>query len=62
LDDHLSLNAAGVKTIDLIDFDFAPWHTLRDTPSSCSAASLGKVGKALESWLLKKPVWTYPAN
>lgn len=59
-DDHIPLNQAGLKTIDLIDFDYAPWHTLGDTPDKCSAESLGKVGKALESWLLKTPVWTYP--
>lgn len=59
-DDHIPLNEAGLKTIDLIDFDYAPWHTQEDTPDKCSAASLGKVGKAMESWLLKTPVWTYP--
>ena len=62
LDDHLSLIQAGIPTIDLIDFDYDPWHTLQDVPANCSAESLGKVGKALESWLLRKPVWTYPAG
>lgn len=61
-DDHIPLNEAGLKTIDLIDFTYDPWHTLADTPDKCSAASLGKVGKAMESWLLKTPVWTYPAG
>lgn len=64
LDDHLALNQAGVPTIDLIDFDYGPghshWHTLTDVPENCSAESLGKVGKALETWLLKTPVWVYP--
>ncbi len=54
LDDHLPLNEAGLPTIDLIDFDYAPWHTLGDTPDKCSAASLGKVGKLLETWLLRE--------
>lgn len=54
-DDHLVLIAGGIPTIDLIDFDFAPWHTVGDVPSTCSAASLGKVGAALETWLLKSP-------
>jgi glutaminyl-peptide cyclotransferase len=61
-DDHIPLNEAGLRTIDLIDFDYAPWHTLADTPDKCSADSLGKVGKAMETWLLKTPVWTYPAG
>lgn len=54
-DDHMPLNKAGLRTIDLIDFSYEPWHTLRDTPDKCSAESLGKVGKALETWLLKRP-------
>lgn len=61
-DDHIPLNEAGLKTIDLIDFTYEPWHTLADTPDKCSAVSLGKVGKALETWLLKTPVWTFPAG
>ncbi len=56
-DDHLAVNAAGIPMIDLIDFDYAPWHTLNDVPSQCSAESLGKVGKMLESWLRQSPVF-----
>lgn len=57
-DDHLCINQAGVPTLDLIDFEYAPWHTQGDTPDKCSAASLGKIGQCLESWLLKKPAFT----
>lgn len=57
-DDHMPLNKAGLPTIDLIDFDYEPWHTMRDTPSECSADSLGKIGVALETWLLKNPPFT----
>jgi glutaminyl-peptide cyclotransferase len=53
LDDHLTLNDHGVPTMDLIDFTYAPWHTLKDTPEYCSAESLKKVGVALESFLLR---------
>lgn len=56
-DDHLPLNAAGLPTVDLIDFDYRPWHTVKDTPDKCSAASLEKVGRLLETWLRKDPVW-----
>jgi glutaminyl-peptide cyclotransferase len=45
LDDHTPLNAAGVPTIDLIDFDFPPWHTAADTMDKLSADSLETVGR-----------------
>lgn len=59
-DDHLPLIAAGVPTMDLIDFDYPYWHTLQDTIDKCSPDSLGKVGKAVETWLLKKPPFFMP--
>jgi glutaminyl-peptide cyclotransferase len=46
-DDHLALNRAGVPTVDLIDFDYAPWHTLADTPDKCAPSSLKAVGQVL---------------
>ncbi len=45
IDDHVPLNQAGIPTIDVIDFDFAPWHTAGDTMESISAASLETVGR-----------------
>lgn len=58
-DDHLPLNDAGVKTIDLIDFAYPDstnsyWHTLQDTPDKCSAASLEAVGKVLMTVLYRQ--------
>lgn len=50
-DDHMPLNRAGIPTIDLIDFDYGPWHTLDDTPDKCSAKSLSVVGDVLLSVL-----------
>ncbi len=44
-DDHSPLNAAGVPTIDLIDFDYPPWHTAEDKIDKVSADSLQIVGK-----------------
>jgi glutaminyl-peptide cyclotransferase len=44
MDDHTPLNAAGISTIDLIDFDFPWWHTADDTMDKISAASLQIVG------------------
>ena len=46
LDDHQPLNAVGIPTIDLIDFDFAAWHTPADTLDKVSAESLQTVGQA----------------
>jgi glutaminyl-peptide cyclotransferase len=44
LDDHTPLNEAGIPTIDLIDFDYAPWHTPNDTIDKLSPESLRIVG------------------
>ncbi|GAB4455919.1 MAG: M28 family peptidase [Armatimonadaceae bacterium] len=46
-DDHLPLQEAGWKAIDLIDFDYPYWHTLEDTPDKCSPESLKAVGDVL---------------
>jgi glutaminyl-peptide cyclotransferase len=43
-DDHVPLLEVGIPCIDLIDFNYPAWHTLKDTPEQCSAASLEKVG------------------
>jgi glutaminyl-peptide cyclotransferase len=52
MDDHLPLNEAGIKTIDIIDFNYPDqtnrfWHTHRDVPENCSAESLEAVGTVL---------------
>jgi len=47
LDDHLPLIQKGWKVIDLIDFDYGPWHTLDDTVEQCAPASLKAVGDVL---------------
>lgn len=55
-DDHIPLNRiAGIPTCDLIDFDYPYWHTTRDTPAQCSAASLEKVGTVVTHWLWEGP-------
>jgi len=46
-DDHIPLIKAGIKCIDLIDFDYGPWHTLDDTPDKCSPKSLKIVGEVV---------------
>jgi Peptidase family M28 len=44
-DDHTPLNEIGIPVIDLIDFDFPPWHTAGDTLDKISAESLEIVGR-----------------
>jgi len=51
-DDHLPLNDAGIRTVDLIDFNYPDssnrfWHSHKDIPENCSAESLEAVGTVL---------------
>jgi Zn-dependent M28 family amino/carboxypeptidase len=46
-DDHVSLLTRGIQAIDIIDFDYAHWHTRSDTPDKCSPQSLTTVGEVL---------------
>jgi hypothetical protein len=51
-DDHLKLyHIAKIPACDIIDFDYAYWHTEGDAPSQCSALSLAKVGWVITEWL-----------
>ena len=58
-DDHVPLHdIGGISICDIIDFDYPNtgygpkyWHTERDVPEMCSAASLAKVGKVMLTWL-----------
>ncbi len=47
-DDHDTFNAHGIPAVDLIDFDYAFWHTLGDTPDKCSPDSLKAIGDVCE--------------
>lgn len=50
-DDHLPLNRAGIRTIDIIDFDYGPgnryWHSPQDLPENTSAESLRVIGDVM---------------
>jgi glutaminyl-peptide cyclotransferase len=50
-DDHIPLLNAGIACIDVIDFTYAPWHTLADTADKCSARALGVVGDTMIAWI-----------
>jgi hypothetical protein len=54
LDDHTPLNEAGIPTIDLIDFDYPPWHTSDDTIDKLSAESLRIIGAVTAYYLSEK--------
>lgn len=46
-DDHVEFLQAGVPAVDLIDLDYAAWHTAADTLDKCSAQSLQVVAEVL---------------
>jgi glutaminyl-peptide cyclotransferase len=50
-DDHVPLNRAGIRTIDVIDFEYGPgnryWHTHQDVPANTSGESLDIVGEVI---------------
>jgi Zn-dependent M28 family amino/carboxypeptidase len=51
MDDHTPLNAIGIPTINLIDFDFPAWHTPEDTMDKLSAESIRTVGAVASYYL-----------
>jgi hypothetical protein len=54
LDDHVPLAViARVPAIDLIDFDYSPWHTSADTLDQLSPESLKAVGQ-MTLWYLER--------
>ncbi|HEX7077354.1 MAG TPA: M28 family peptidase [Candidatus Eisenbacteria bacterium] len=48
-DDHIAFLNAGIPAIDIIDFDFPEWHTLKDDLSCVSPEPLESVGLVLLS-------------
>ena len=46
-DDHVAFVKAGVPSVDLIDLDYPPWHTERDTLDNVGARSLQVVADVL---------------
>ncbi len=55
LDDHTPFLQASIRAIDVIDFNYAFWHTTQDTTDKVSAKSLKIVGDTLGTWLLNNP-------
>ena len=52
-DDHMPFLQAGVPAVDLIDLDYAPWHTAEDTLDKVSARSMEVVGRVVAAALPK---------
>jgi len=48
-DDHVPFLNAGIPAINVIEFGYPEWHTLRDTPGICDPATLEDVGRVLLS-------------
>jgi peptidase M28-like protein len=46
-DDHVAFLRAGIPAVDVIDLDYAAWHTADDTLDKVSARSLQTVGDVL---------------
>jgi glutaminyl-peptide cyclotransferase len=50
-DDHIPLNDAGIRTVNIIDFDYGPanmfWHTHRDSVENTGPLGLELVGRVL---------------
>lgn len=44
VDDHVPLQGAGLRVIDVVDFDYPYWHTTEDTFDKVAASSLKVVG------------------
>jgi Zn-dependent M28 family amino/carboxypeptidase len=51
LDDHTPFVRAGIRAVDIIDFDYPYWHTTQDTLDKVSAESLTVVGRTVIEWL-----------
>lgn len=50
-DDHLALQKVGIPAVDVIDFDYAHWHKLSDTPDKISAKQMEEVAGVIVEWL-----------
>ncbi len=46
-DDHVLLSRAGIPSVLLIDYDYAPWHTHADTLEHVSGESLAAVARVV---------------
>jgi hypothetical protein len=52
-DDHIPFVRAGVPAVDIIDLNYAPWHTAQDDLAHVSQQSLQIVGEVIVDALPK---------
>ncbi len=60
IDDHTPFLKAGIRAVDVIDFDYPYWHTTNDTVDQVSAESLKAVGDTILKWLEEYPQASTP--
>ena len=54
-DDHRALYlGSGIPSIDIIDFDYPYWHTVKDIPENCSAKTLKIIGNVMCEFIYRK--------
>lgn len=51
IDDHTAFLERGIPAVDIIDFDYAYYHTTQDTADKVAPQSLERVGRVLEALL-----------
>ncbi|MGB1251607.1 MAG: M28 family peptidase [Candidatus Promineifilaceae bacterium] len=51
IDDHIPFLQRGIPSVDIIDFDYAFWHTVEDTLDKASPEKLFEVGRLLQVFL-----------
>lgn len=52
VDDHIMLHDLGkIPCIDIIDMDYAWWHTSQDTPDKCSPLKMARVAWVVMEWV-----------
>jgi glutaminyl-peptide cyclotransferase len=54
-DDHISLIRYGIRSIDIIDFDYPYWDTADDTVDKCSSQSLDTMYRFILSLVYRRP-------
>jgi len=50
-DDHTPFLQRGIPAVDIIDFDYAHWHTTQDTTDKIAPISLERVGRVVKTFL-----------
>jgi Zn-dependent M28 family amino/carboxypeptidase len=55
IDDHIPFIRAGIKAVDIIDFDYPYCHNTQDTLDKVSPESLKIVGETILTWLEQDP-------